>query len=243
MASKPYGFLLIRKTSGRTLPCNRVCGLWRPTVKNKGIKTFGSMPANTSVPLTTTKTSDVGSDVLQNPTSKWEAWEVDIEKVIYGCRFLAFFAVWGSLVGSLLCFIKGSTYVVASFMDYYVKQGKVIMTLVEAIDIYLLGTVMMVFGMGLYELFVSNLDSATSPHSRSNLFGIFPLKERPPWLEIKSVNALKTKLGHVIVMILLVGLLEKSRIVEIITTGDLLCFSASILLSSGSLYLLSRLNK
>lgn len=49
------------------------------------------------------------------------------------------------------------------------------------LDVYLLGTVMLVFGMGLYELFVSNLGTAKSlseekgPY-RSNLFGLFTLK-------------------------------------------------------------------
>lgn len=49
------------------------------------------------------------------------------------------------------------------------------------LDIYLLGTVMLVFGMGLYELFISNLDKGksmsgeTTPY-RSNLFGMFTLK-------------------------------------------------------------------
>lgn len=243
LVAKPYGYLLIRKFPANSLLCNRVLGVWRPTVRNQVFKAFGSIPTNRSVPVTTSKISDIGSEVLEKPPGKWEAWEEDVEKVIYGGRFLAFLAVLGSLVGSLLCFIKGSTFVVAAFTDYFVKQGKVIMTLVEAIDVYLLGTVMLVFGMGLYELFVSNLDSATSANNRSNLFGLFPLKERPPWLEIKSVNELKTKLGHVIVMILLVGLLEKSKLVEISSTRDLLCFSASILLSSGSLYLLSRLTQ
>ncbi|KAK9087541.1 hypothetical protein Syun_029935 [Stephania yunnanensis] len=69
---------------------------------------------------------------------------------------------------------------------------------------------MLVFGMGLYELFVSNFDIAkllpqSSAPSRSNLFGLFTLKERPKWLEIKSMNELKTKLGHVIVMASLAG--------------------------------------
>lgn len=48
-------------------------------------------------------------------------------------------------------------------------------------DIYLLGTVMLVFGMGLYELFVCNLDIAKTQSkekatSTSNLFGLFALK-------------------------------------------------------------------
>lgn len=68
------------------------------------------------------------------------------------------------------------------------------------------------------------------------------LQERPRWLEIKSVNELKTKLGHVIVMLLLIGLFDKSKKAAINTPLDLLCFSAAVLLSSGCLYLLSKLN-
>jgi hypothetical protein len=68
------------------------------------------------------------------------------------------------------------------------------------------------------------------------------MQERPKWLEIRSIAELKTKLGHVIVMILLVGMFEKSKKVPIHTINDLLCLSASILLASGSLFLLSKLH-
>lgn len=177
-----------------------------------------------------------------------EAIEETIEKAIFRCRFMAILGVMGSLVGSLLCFIKGCTYVVSSYLEYFVNQGKVIFLLVEALDVYLLGTVMLVFGMGLYELFVSTLDSSKSlakeklPY-RSNLFGLFPLKERPKWLDVKTVNELKTKVGHVIVMLLIIGLFDKSKKAIIHTPVDLLCFSASVLLSSGSLFLLSKLQE
>ncbi|KAG6505665.1 UPF0114 protein in repA1-repA2 intergenic region-like [Zingiber officinale] len=167
--------------------------------------------------------------------------EEKIEKVIYKCRFFAFLAVAGSLMGSVICFIKGCTYVIDSFREYFVSGGKVILMLVEAIDVYLVGTVMLVFGMGLYELFISNLDIAKMSSHGSNLLGLFKLMERPRWLEIQSVNELKTKLGHVIVMVLLVGMFEKSKKVTISTPTDLLYFAASILLSSGCLYLLSKL--
>ncbi|KFK28595.1 hypothetical protein AALP_AA7G017900, partial [Arabis alpina] len=127
------------------------------------------------------------------------------------------------------------------------NRGKVILLLVEAIDIYLLGTVMLVFGMGLYELFISNLDTSESlsvenANNRSSLFGMFTLKERPQWLEVKSVSELKTKLGHVIVMLLLIGLFDKSRKIAITSVTDLLCISVSIFLCSACLFLLSRLN-
>ncbi|KAG2239691.1 hypothetical protein Bca4012_023591 [Brassica carinata] len=185
--------------------------------------------------------------VTSTSTNRLEGLEEGIEKVIYRCRFMAFLGTLGSLFGSVLCFIKGCQYVADSFVQYTVNRGKVILLLVEAIDTYLLGTVMLVFGMGLYELFISNLKtSETISHdivsNRSSLFGMFPLKERPQWLEVKTVSELKTKLGHVIVMLLLIGLFDKSRKVAITSVADLLCISASIFLSSACLFLLSRLN-
>ncbi|KAI5327159.1 hypothetical protein L3X38_026555 [Prunus dulcis] len=170
--------------------------------------------------------SNVASDSssFQNSPSKVEDIEGHLDKVIYRFRFMAFLGVLGSLIGSFLCFIKGCTYVVRSFMEYSVNRNKVIWSLVEAIDVYLLGTVMLVFGMGLYELFISNLDIVKSsqenkPTDRSNLLGMFTLKERPKWLDITTVNELKTKLGHVIVMLLLIGLFEKTYICQSMLTS------------------------
>ncbi|XP_002964919.2 uncharacterized protein LOC9660465 [Selaginella moellendorffii] len=183
--------------------------------------------------------------------------EERIERAIFDCRFLTLFGVIGSLAGSLLCFVKGSLFVLRSFIEYFnaIWQGvdtEVILLLVEAVDIYLMGTVMLIFGMGLYELFVSTLDipeenlPAGVPRTTvcgSNLFGLFRLQERPKWLEIRSLDELKTKLGHVIVMILLVGMFDKSKKIVIHTALDLVCLSASILFSSGCLFLLSKLHK
>ncbi|CAN4076426.1 unnamed protein product [Withania somnifera] len=191
--------------------------------------------------------SDSNTSVFHIPDEKKIAGvEKKIEKVIYSCRFFAILAVWGSLTGSFLCFIKGCSCVIESFQGYFANRANLIVHLVEAIDIYLLGTVMLVFGMGLYELFISNFDKGksesgeTSPY-RSNLFGMFTLQERPRWLEITTVSGLKTKIGHVIVMLLLIGLFDKSKRAVIHSPFDLLCFAASVLLCSGCLYLLSRL--
>ncbi|XP_030454186.2 uncharacterized protein LOC115675605 [Syzygium oleosum] len=226
-----------------------------PAARDATSRTGGASSAASAVRPSSSPSPAIASDVgagsgsglFRDSPGKSEVWEENIERVIYGCRFMTLLGVSGSLVGSFLCFIKGCTYVTQSFMDYFVNRSKVIFLLVEAIDVYLLGTVMLVFGMGLYELFVSTLDIAKSVsgegnQQKSNLFGLFTLKERPKWLEIKSVNELKTKLGHVIVMLLLIGLFDKSKKAAIHTPVDLLCFSASVLLSSGCLYLLSMLN-
>ncbi|XP_021744782.1 uncharacterized protein LOC110710754 [Chenopodium quinoa] len=193
--------------------------------------------------------SGVGPTRFKGHSWNSEVMEENLEKVIYRCRFVTFLGVFGSLIGSVLCFIKGCGIVASSFYEYFAQSGKVIVLVIEAIDIYLLGTVMLIFGMGLYELFVSNLDIAKSlseakhqHQHRSSLFGLFPLMERPKWLVIKSVSELKTKVGHVIVMLLLIGLFDNSKKAAIHSPTDLLCFSASVLLCSGCLFMLSKLN-
>ncbi|KAH0643891.1 hypothetical protein KY289_034865 [Solanum tuberosum] len=226
---------------------------WAPLFKFSGfvvpvvaLSTARCSHSTVHVPSAPVIQLDTDTSMLHNPEEKFEGVEKNLEKVIYSCRFFAILAVWGSLIGSFLCFIKGCSCVIASFQGYMASRANVIVHLVEAIDMYLLGTVMLVFGMGLYELFISNLDKGksmsgeTTPY-RSNLFGMFTLKERPRWLEITTVSGLKTKIGHVIVMLLLIGLFDKSKRAVIHSPFDLLCFAASVFLCSCCLYLLSRL--
>ncbi|MED6142924.1 hypothetical protein PIB30_002216 [Stylosanthes scabra] len=165
---------------------------------------------------------DVNNNEFQQQQEQHEDLEARIEKVIYRCRFLASLGVFGSLIGSFLCFIKGSTVVVESFSSYLVDRTKIIQMLIEALDVYLLGTVM--------------LDNTLSKPSKG-------VTERPKWLDISTVNELKTKVGHVIVMLLLIGLFDKSKRAVIQTPLDLLCFCASLFLSSSCLFLLSKLNE
>ncbi|ONI20541.1 hypothetical protein PRUPE_2G021800 [Prunus persica] len=180
--------------------------------------------------------------------------ESSIERTIFDFRFLALFAVGGSLAGSLLCFLNGCVYIMDAYKVYWTScvkghhTGHMVLRLVEAIDVYLAGTVMLIFGMGLYGLFISNVPhDVPSNNDRalkgSSLFGMFALKERPKWMKISSLDELKTKVGHVIVMILLVKMFERSKMVQITTGLDLLSYSVCIFLSSASLYILHNLHK
>ncbi|KAB2627497.1 hypothetical protein D8674_021115 [Pyrus ussuriensis x Pyrus communis] len=180
--------------------------------------------------------------------------ESSIERTIFDFRFLALFAVGGSLAGSLLCFLNGCVYIMDAFKVYWTScvkgnhTGHMVLRLVEAIDVYLAGTVMLIFGMGLYGLFISNVpNDVPSIDDRalkgSSLFGMFAMKERPKWMKISSLDELKTKVGHVIVMILLVKMFERSKMVQITTGLDLLSYSVCIFLSSASLYVLHNLHK
>ncbi|KAL2536712.1 uncharacterized protein Fot_18181 [Forsythia ovata] len=190
-----------------------------------------------------------------NPVVRFfQSTESSIERAIFDFRFLALFAVCGSLAGSLLCFLNGCVYIFDAYKVYWtscvkgIHTGQMVLRLVEAIDVYLAGTVMLIFGMGLYGLFISNVPSDVEPATDralqgSSLFGMFALKERPKWMKISSLDELKTKVGHVIVMILLVKMFERSKMVTITTGVDLLSYSVCIFLSSASLYILHNLHK
>ncbi|KAL5196638.1 hypothetical protein ABZP36_000150 [Zizania latifolia] len=188
------------------------------------------------------------------PTTKSTSVETIVERVIFDFRFLALLAVAGSLAGSLLCFLNGCVYIKDAYSVYWtscvkgVHTGQMVLKVVEAIDVYLAGTVMLIFGMGLYGLFISNTSTDVPSESDralqgSSLFGMFALKERPKWMKITSLDELKTKVGHVIVMILLVKMFERSKMVKITTGMDLLSYSVCIFLSSASLYILHNLHR
>eukprot|EP00268_Persea_americana_P043144 TRINITY_DN43296_c0_g1_i2.p1 TRINITY_DN43296_c0_g1~~TRINITY_DN43296_c0_g1_i2.p1 ORF type:complete len:254 (-),score=45.29 TRINITY_DN43296_c0_g1_i2:386-1147(-) len=149
---------------------------------------------------------------------------------------------------------RGCVYIADAYKIYWtaclkgIHTGQMVLRLVEAIDVYLAGTVMLIFGMGLYGLFISNTPpgvpaSVDRALKGSSLFGMFALKERPKWMKISSLDELKTKVGHVIVMILLVKMFERSKMVKITTGMDLLTYAVCIFLSSASLYILNNLQK
>ncbi|GLU00305.1 hypothetical protein SLE2022_176820 [Rubroshorea leprosula] len=195
-------------------------------------------------------TSPNGNPIVQIVRSA----ESNIEKTIFDSRFLALLAIGGSLAGSVLCFLNGCVYIIDAYKVYWsscvkgIHTGKMVLRLVEAIDVYLAGTVMLIFAMGLYGLFISNVSPDSPPNvdraiKGSSLFGMFAMKERPKWMKITSLDELKTKVGHVIVMILLVKMFERSKTVQITTGMDLLSYSICIFLSSASLYILHHLHK
>ncbi|GAV88488.1 UPF0114 domain-containing protein [Cephalotus follicularis] len=172
------------------------------------------------------------------------------ERVLLDCRFFTLFAVAGSLLGSILCFAEGCFLVIESYLQYLhalsqrSDQGHVVHLLIDAIDMYLIGTAMLIFGMGLYVIFVGsrNMKENGSLLPRSNLFGLYPMKARPTWIEMESVSQGKSRIGHAVILILQAGLLEKFKSIAFVTSLDLACLAGALLISSASIFLLSRLS-
>ncbi len=159
------------------------------------------------------------------------------ESLLFNTRFTVLTSVLGSLVASIIMYIKGTLLVfnglymfigqLNNFNDLNGHGGETLVTvLISSVDNYLFATVLLIFSMGLYELFISKIDPASrTPESRPN------------WLNIKSLDDLKAALGKVILMILIVSFFEKSLDIQYQNSLDLLYLGVGIILISGALFL------
>lgn len=59
---------------------------------------------------------------------------------------------------------------------------------------------------------------------------------------MKSVSQAKSKIGHAVMMMLQVGVLEKFKSIPIVTSLDLACFAGAVFVSSACIFLLSKLS-
>ena len=96
---------------------------------------------------------------------------------------------------------------------------------VSSVDVYLFAMVLIIFGMGVYELFISKIDPVETK-----------LDSRPSWLRITSIDDLKSALGKVILMVLIVSVFEHSLSINYDQPIDLLYASVAVVLVALALY-------
>ncbi len=159
------------------------------------------------------------------------------ESFLWNTRFFVLFAVIFSMLGGISLFLVASVdiyTVVVEVITTYInhlhpaKFHEVIVGgLIGAIDLYLMAVVMFIFGFGLYELFISEIDVA----KRQGASKI---------LEIHSLDELKDKLGKVIVMVLIVNFFQRVLFTTYTGALDLVYFAVSILALAISLYFLHK---
>ena len=112
-----------------------------------------------------------------------------MKRVVGLTRYAVFVPAIASMVGALLLMIQGSIEMIVAVIDtvlndYGLKQT--IVSVLTAVDAILLGTVLLVIGYGLYELFIdADLDV-------------------PNWLRVDDLDDLKSKLIGVVVAIIAV---------------------------------------
>ena len=160
------------------------------------------------------------------------------EGSMWNSRFVIIFAVLGSLFAGFAIFYIATVDVVnlvqhalhyasseLSDVDRKILHDQTVSHIVEVVDGYLLGTVMLIFALGLYELFISDIDQAHGTKASSKI------------LVINNLDDLKSRLAKVILMIMIVTLFEESLNMKLSAPIDLLYLGGSIALIGLALYL------
>ncbi len=131
-----------------------------------------------------------------------------MNRVIAFTRFAVFIPAMASILGAILLMIQGSVEMVRTIINAALNGTKLKLTIVEvltAVDAILLGTVLLVIGYGLYELFIDE-----------DL-------EVPVWLQVHDLDDLKSKLIGVVVAliaVIFVGVfVDSNRAEDVISFG------------------------
>lgn len=163
------------------------------------------------------------------------------ESLLWNSRLVVLVAVVASLVVSLAMFYVATVDVVAlmGHLAHYHDlslgpdaradlRGLVVAHVVEVVDGYLLAAIMLIFSLGLYELFVSRIEAAEGSEFASRL------------LLIRSLDDLKDRLAKVVLLILVVKFFEFALQLSFDRPLDLLYLALGIGLVAAAVALSSR---
>jgi len=156
------------------------------------------------------------------------------EWFLWNTRFVVILAVLSSLIGMLLLFCMAAesmvhlawqfiemTFMGVAHPDFHTEAvGQII----SAVDDFLLATVLLIFAMGMYELFISKIDIAHGEDNASNI------------LTINSLDDLKDRLAKVVLMILVVSFFKNVLHVTFDNPLNILYMGGGILMVSLALY-------
>ena len=158
------------------------------------------------------------------------------ENVLWSTRFVVIIAVVLSIISSISLFLIGGWDIIQAtifnnplFNENINNSNDLLFKIISSIDLFLIGIVLLIFGFGVYELFISEIDFAKDKFADSTL-------------KINSLDQLKNKIIKVIIIVLIVKFFEKVLKLShnFTTANDLLLFSVSILSICIGYYLINR---
>ena len=158
------------------------------------------------------------------------------EKLLWSVRYITILAVILSIIAAFTLIILGSWDIVEAVIFYnplfdesISNNNDILFKVISAIDLFLIGIVLLIFGFGIYELFVSEIDFANAKFTESTL-------------KIRDLDQLKNKIIKVVIIVLIVKFFEKVlKFSENFTTPmDILYFGLSILSICIGYYLINR---
>jgi uncharacterized membrane protein YqhA len=132
-----------------------------------------------------------------------------MSKILENCKYVVLIAVVSLMISAIATFIWGAWKTVM-FVSVLVGGGAEVRAVVELLDMmdtFLIGTVLFIFSVGLYELFIGRLNA-------------------PEWLIIDDLGKLKAKLSDVIVVFMAIKFLDK--LLQAKNYQDVFWFAASV---------------
>ena len=161
------------------------------------------------------------------------------ENAIWKFRLITLIPVVMSLMGSISCFVLGTyaeiTVLAKVLGGQFTETNSTLLigNVVGGIDFYLIGIALLIFGYGIYELIISDIDVRQQDNS----------EERRNLLNIESLDGLKQKLTKVIIVALIVTAFKLMVSFEVTTISELLQYCAGVLMLAFSAYLIGRTGK
>ena len=158
------------------------------------------------------------------------------EKILWSVRYITILAVILSIIAAFTLIILGSWDIIEAVIFYnplfdesISNNNDLLFKIISAIDLFLIGIVLLIFGFGIYELFVSEIDFANAKFTESTL-------------KIRDLDQLKNKIIKVVIIVLIVKFFEKVlKFSENFTTPtDILYFGLSILSICIGYYLINK---
>ena len=89
------------------------------------------------------------------------------ERILWSTRYVVLIGVFSSVLASISLFFVGSWEIYTKIMKYFPllisgdkdAHSLLLVGIIQGIDLYLIAVVLMIFGFGIYELFISKIDS------------------------------------------------------------------------------------
>lgn len=161
-----------------------------------------------------------------------------VERLLWESRFMVFLAVIASVIAAFILVLIGTydiiivlkhSFEMFSSSEYFENFHKeAIKHIVSAVDVYLISTVLLIFGLGLYELFISKIDYIEQAEKASKI------------LLVHSLDQLKEKLAKVILMVLIVTFFKYAIEFHYEDIKTLLFLSIGVFLIALSIYFMHK---
>lgn len=150
------------------------------------------------------------------------------QKILWKSRLMVIFAVIAGIFSTFVMIIIGTMEVSEAIIELFfilrntgifsLRYHYVVQHIVNSVDLFLIATVLLIFSIGLYELFIQEIDVADRKSKKGGV------------LDIVNLEQLKNKLAQTIIMILIVNFFQHATHLSYTGSLELLYLGVGVFL-------------